>query len=178
MARWIAAVAVLAAACGGGGENWVGADPVKADDKAEESGPSDDDPRPRNKRDLITRALKAITRNDPDAYIAMLPTNEEIESSCPADYQLWYNMRPNLERNIRAKIAECNELIDWGHADSVGGKDLQRRDSGCEGQMYKHSDVKLLFRVDDKRYRVIIDDPGEFDGIFVVSDAPQCELDE
>ena len=40
------------------------------------------------------------------------------------------------------------------------------------------SDVKLLFRVGGKRYRLVIDNPRELGGVYVVTRGPVCELDE
>jgi len=43
--------------------------------------------------------------------------------------------------------------------------------------VWKLSDVKLLFRVGGKRYRLVIDNPRQFGGVYVVSRGPVCELD-
>ena len=160
--------------CGGGGETWIGTErrPVSSDEKAAP------DARPRTKRALIKRVLRALRENDADAYLAMLPTIEEIEESCSEEYQFFYNTIGALRRDIREAIDACSQLIDWTRAESVGGRDPDTRRADCDSAVWKLSDVKLLFRVGGKRYRLVIDNPRQFGGVYVVSRGPVCELDE
>lgn len=127
---------------------------------------------------LIKRVLLALRENDADAYLAMLPTIEEIEESCPEEYQLFYNTIGALRRDIREAIDACSQLVDWNQAVSVGGRDPDTRRAECDGAVWKLSDVKLLFRVGGKRYRLVIDNPRELGGVYVVTRGPVCELDE
>ena len=82
-----------------------------------------------------------------------------------------------LRRDIREAIDACSQLIDWTRAESVGGRDPDTRRADCDSAVWKLSDVKLLFRVGGKRYRLVIDNPRQFGGVYVVSRGPVCELD-
>ena len=69
-------------------------------------------------------------------------------------------------------------VFDGPESASVGGRDPDTRRAECDGAVWKLSDVKLLFRVGGKRYRLVIDKPRELGGVYVVTRGPVCELDE
>jgi hypothetical protein len=140
--------------------------------------------RPQTRAELLTVAMSAIRAKDVSAYMALYPTMEETKLHCPemisaADSEdMIADMHKMGAVDAAEGIAYCHKVIDFSKAVQIEQVKKSERDpepsSGCNN-FFNVEDIKVYFKIGEKRYKVRIDGPFMIgaDG-FAIGDKPRC----
>ena len=165
----------LCAACGKEGGDSGGSEGAGGEASQAPTGPINDQSK------LVAVGLHALKTKNGEAYKKLLFTAEELIAKCPnipagKSQQVHEEMKETAQK-LTSAMSECSELIDWSTAQEIERSGGKKRDAHkwCP-DLIKHGDLKITYKVGDKKVQVKIDDPFLDKGTSTwrVLDAPRC----
>lgn len=139
-------------------------------------------PAPTSKEELTKAALAALKAGDADAYLALIMAKAELQEHCSEGVAKLKagkldKLFKELDTKTRRRVAECKALFDWSKAKQVevkGGDIRDRPAKGCKDTVKRVKDINVDFEVDGTKYKVKLDDPQIFGGVWRFTEEPQC----